>query len=743
MFVCGIKRDSPSTEFSLLCMPNGQGHAMAPSVTCVGEVELNREGYIKIPCTVNINDPKLQLPITDPNGSKCVTGGDDNREITGDGQSPTSDKDSIVSQQTSNGTEEAKTVEEEQDEEEEEEELNGEEEDEGSSDIIEHIVKELRGINRIQEEISDLRQYLTSVRGSVDEVSCCVDAVLTEIEGLRSGVLSQRASCSSTRERDKTVQEELISNLLSEYYTWQEDGQLAQNQDGHLARTETTCQAAASQNVGDQGDQDTSDQSSDIPPQSGCSVYNITCLDRQDFPSTSSLSSGRSSKSNESDLEGQEIFPSKLDVRDESGTREWPEDGMQHSVSFSGDAGWSEEEGYFCQRGMEEEQPEAWDPYGGGETSSTPGQSSVSSSEHLSLLFGRHYPSPSLSTSSLADWRTHALHLSEMERDLGQGIKPTLECECTVACPCSVDPDYHVRQGYADDLGSGPSRSLSCNSTIVFTDCDDCYQEGYSSECCLVADIMDEGSGEPVISWTDQVLQDNEGGFQGAEGGFHLDSDHPFPSLESESTELLNMGFSVKRIGKAVLHFKTALRGAFKKLEGTGPHYPSEENINHLLDSPGSFPQEAPWLEDIHVNGQVPSQCSLTDLQLETFSEVSLGGEYPNTNIPENVLSCTTPSDRLGSSCTVLSHCTTAESFSAEDPAALEPHPEDSCSNSECVPELSPAKPEYSPQDAYHLNKCLINFQSVLKQKRLTRRKLSSRTEGSKPSFSEEELNAE
>lgn len=58
---------------------------------------------------------------------------------------------------------------------------------EGSGNLVGHLFKELKGINKIQEEISDLRQYLTSVRGSVDEASCCVDAVLSEIEELYCG----------------------------------------------------------------------------------------------------------------------------------------------------------------------------------------------------------------------------------------------------------------------------------------------------------------------------------------------------------------------------------------------------------------------------------------------------------------------------------------------------------------------------------------------------------------------------
>ncbi|XP_013925029.1 PREDICTED: protein unc-13 homolog B-like [Thamnophis sirtalis] len=55
-----------------------------------------------------------------------------------------------------------------------------------SADVIDYIVKELRGISRIQTEIAELQQHLTLIKGSVDEVSTCVDSVLSEIEGLQS-----------------------------------------------------------------------------------------------------------------------------------------------------------------------------------------------------------------------------------------------------------------------------------------------------------------------------------------------------------------------------------------------------------------------------------------------------------------------------------------------------------------------------------------------------------------------------
>uniref|UniRef100_A0A9J8BPQ4 Unc-13 homolog B n=1 Tax=Cyprinus carpio carpio TaxID=630221 RepID=A0A9J8BPQ4_CYPCA len=149
MFICGFKRDPSIHECSLLTQRSFEGHTKTSKSTVIGQGRRNSDGSISISSIMGMKglEPKDQAE-----DSGCVEGRGamDNKPS----QSRDSDKDK--------------------------------KREGGSSTIVDHILKELQGINKIQEEISDLRQYLTSVSGSVDEVSCCVDAVLLEIEELYS-----------------------------------------------------------------------------------------------------------------------------------------------------------------------------------------------------------------------------------------------------------------------------------------------------------------------------------------------------------------------------------------------------------------------------------------------------------------------------------------------------------------------------------------------------------------------------
>uniref|UniRef100_A0A671RM25 Protein unc-13 homolog B-like n=1 Tax=Sinocyclocheilus anshuiensis TaxID=1608454 RepID=A0A671RM25_9TELE len=149
MFICGIKRDPSTHKCSLSTQRSFESHTKTSKSTVIGQGRRKSDGSITIPSIMGMKGLK---PKDQAEDSGCVEGRGamDNKPS----QSRYSDKDK--------------------------------KREGGSSTIVEHILKELQGISKIQEEISDLRQYLTSVSGSVDEVSCCVDAVLLEIEELYS-----------------------------------------------------------------------------------------------------------------------------------------------------------------------------------------------------------------------------------------------------------------------------------------------------------------------------------------------------------------------------------------------------------------------------------------------------------------------------------------------------------------------------------------------------------------------------
>ncbi|XP_040860479.1 protein unc-13 homolog B isoform X3 [Ochotona curzoniae] len=69
-------------------------------------------------------------------------------------------------------------------------------------DVVEYIIRELQGISRLQTEIAELQQHLSQVRGSVDEVSTCVDSVLSEIGGLHMGSSSLAKMCEGEKVQD-------------------------------------------------------------------------------------------------------------------------------------------------------------------------------------------------------------------------------------------------------------------------------------------------------------------------------------------------------------------------------------------------------------------------------------------------------------------------------------------------------------------------------------------------------------
>ncbi|CAM4545014.1 unnamed protein product [Leuciscus chuanchicus] len=285
-------------------VPNGHGLGEVSEAPCVGEVELNREGGIRIPCTLqhNSNLAVVQNQMSqDLNGTEFSSG----RILDGE---PKRQTDTLLCRFNMTVQDEV---------------VKGNNEDyqeEESSAIVEHILKELRGINKIQEEISDLREYLSSVRGSVEEVSSCVDAVLMEIEcmrsGKKSGVETWPGAMGGTEgpyhlhKSSKTVSigcnkpyavesSSSCGNIPPQYQVF--DGK---HKEVPWQSTFTSAKAS-NHNEHHPFTQEASDQRSDVSQGAWRRKLSFGFLERQDgqdCPSTSSPSSGQSSKS-ESDPE--------------------------------------------------------------------------------------------------------------------------------------------------------------------------------------------------------------------------------------------------------------------------------------------------------------------------------------------------------------------------------------------------------------------------------------------------------
>uniref|UniRef100_A0A672ND31 Unc-13 homolog B n=1 Tax=Sinocyclocheilus grahami TaxID=75366 RepID=A0A672ND31_SINGR len=471
----------------------------------------------------------------------------------------------------------------------------------GSSTIVEHILKELQGINKIQEEISDLRQYLTSVSGSVDEVSCCVDAVLLEIEELYSvgavGNPSPRRVVAHQRSpgRQNAIplpQSRNSSPVVKHKKLEKNEGRplsARPNVSGWDVETDYRDVPRRTKLHNPKASDNLDAPCSRFKKSSYCHLYG------QEFTSTSSLSSGHSSKSR--DQEGS--YYSREADQENSG---WRRSEMQLSVSgeggWSGDTRWSEEDYCSCQNSADELEtvghPDTWYKYNGGETS----HSSSSSSEHLSLLFGNH-DSPS-SSSSVVDWRHPK---NQTISDIG--------CDWTSNCMYSRSSGYHTMDAYADESCSGPSRSLSC-STIGMTDYDDgCRNLHSSCEHCL-CDVDSEKD------WPEGACTDV------------YDPDYS-ENTDTEESQPSNLGYDIVKISKAMLTFHSALREAFTKLDTPEPQY-LDEDTKSVVPSPSKsndLEEDSTTFSESNADTVEPSDGATLDLSVSSQKgiEVSFHGK--------------------------------------------------------------------------------------------------------------------
>uniref|UniRef100_A0A8C1TUP4 Unc-13 homolog Ba (C. elegans) n=1 Tax=Cyprinus carpio TaxID=7962 RepID=A0A8C1TUP4_CYPCA len=531
-------------------VPNGHGLGAVSGAPCVGEVELNREGGIRIPCTLqhNSNSTVVQNQMTQgPNG----TGFSSERGLDGE---PKRQTDTLLCRLNMTILDEV---------------MEGNSQDcqeEESSDIVEHILKELRGINKIQEEISDLREYLSSVCGSVEEVSSCVDAVLMEIECMRSGSKSgvetwpgamggTESHSHHTHKSNNTVSigcykpyavesSSSCGDILSEYQVVEGKHKEAPRQSAF------TSVETSNHNEQNPFTQEASNQRSDGSQGAGRRKLSFGYLERQDgqdCPSTSSLSSGQSSKS-ESDPER----PTSRHGKAGSESKTWNPVALKHSRS--GEMGWSEDDSCSRQASFEEAES-SWDP------SRVVSTCMMGTSDQISVVAGKHYNS-AVSTSNREDWKLYDAEMLPEEPGLG-----CHNCNADVKCPQSSvyqNDIYHM--------------SLSGENYVV------------PFKIHSIESVVIEPSRNLLCEGTSLCNQN-------------------VPDWKPDSADDSNVAFNVKQFGRAVLDFKTALRGALKKMDGTSDTLPGERVEVHTTISPCEEEQgmvnlvntETPKLEMPHM----------------------------------------------------------------------------------------------------------------------------------------------
>ncbi|KAL6466137.1 hypothetical protein MHYP_G00262700 [Metynnis hypsauchen] len=757
-------------------VPNGQGHSDVAQACCVGEVELNREGGIRIPCTLQHSNPtELQSQTAqDLNGAGFAFGGG----LAGGASMY--QKDSLLYQ--FNMAIQEKIVEE------------NEETEEESSAIIEHILKELRGINKIQEEISDLREYLSSVRGSVEEVSSCVDAVLMEIEGIRSGTKTGMETWPGAASRDLLSHDHRSESPFTKGCDRPHSVKCTNVSSGMQVGSEAAlhdeiqCKASCSQepefrrqrlssmasstftsaddSVQNTCKQDAPEQSSDIPLGTGRRKLSFGYLERQDgqdCPSTSSLSSGQSSKS-DSDHER----PSSRLVHGTSEEQNWNQTGLRNSRSR--ETRWSEEDPYSRQGSFEEAdgcigEVDTWDPSRDEGACIALEEATRTSLEHVSISSSRHYNSPA-STCSREEWHGNASRPNQCEMHVhfeGPGLEYS---GCVAVGDYSENSEYQASQFYEDDRQPCTS-SLSSNPNFTATD-DDGHFTASSYENCTSLTLNGESSKGFVGPANTAPLRNRK-------GQYSTNSDQYAPGTGEGS----NVGFTVRRFSRAVLDFKSALKGALKKLEATGTTSPVEkvdayvpmftydepQVTIHFPDS-GTSSEEAPQIEtpqtDMAVTTSEESQVDRMGTACVEPRESPSNSSSPCNTVPEPAEGSlkTFSQQNSESLCTPLSpeldpptdtalhtteaaqpDCLTTESvsasLSAEEPILVEeqgepkgeptgeqqPQEENNSLTVEAGGEEREHPLQLSERDVRRL-KCLRSFQQILREKRESRRHL-------------------
>ncbi|XP_032530931.1 protein unc-13 homolog B isoform X2 [Chiroxiphia lanceolata] len=742
VFVCGIKRSPGSTEFSTAggdFHQDGGRDSKGVSEVCVGEVELNWDGYVKIPCSVQQNKKDSQGSSSD--GITQTSSEIKSRVSEGQDLSSLSITMSWRDAAERQGCfpQEKPTA----------YKSRRRQSRDRSADVVDYIVKELQGISRIQTEIAELRQHLTLIKGSVDEVSSCVDTVLSEIEGLQGGS-SGKTQGTHAREPRKEVQKEepvlyfygipeedgentveLICSFLSEYHCFNGIQCSKYIKDAYRSDVGTgkpLMPRPAVVKLVSCEQRDFILQKSILLQSSGVWIATSEEQKRQNGQKTDSVSLQSGFKKNHhnsvnpdgtqrTDAVGQLQMDScqvkyKSTSRKAQCTGQRPDSAQKsakesNSVSETG----KETQIISCSEQpsddsdihqvlhepLQNPQVTNWARSGDGNHCCSSDSSGRANQMCASNNGGEHRLDTENVTESCS---------SLLEKDEGITTEE-IEIDCDTSCKLTSAEKVDIQR---EDVSSGVTTISYDHTTDEMADSSDSLKD------MIQMDLNDQ---DP----TDQVFRDV------------LENSQYFLDHSRDNIDLVDMKFYTNKLGKAIHHFRSALQVVFHKLETSDSEILLENDSGLQMDDDNTLMLTSSGMGGSSDNfaETPPSQSSESQANTNVNSEASAQVQFAPSSLSsvphEPPVSSLVPS----SDCEIpTGQCLPPEEL-GEDVNTL-PEPAKEC---------RPMSLDKVCAETIYLNKCINNFKNVLREKRQMRRRLLKELAQEGNWISAEETNSE